>query len=255
MREHFADFITSGGVSFKHARGESVERGREFHTHHEIIYFLGGDAVFISERIHIALEPGMIAIIPKDTYHRVVVDGDSYHRALFHFSSGYPEELEPLFASPTVVRETESARAILNRLTEYAERGGGAAILPHALVMLLDELSRVAKESAEVHSAAVREAIKFVSENCEKKISVVDVAAACKISESSIAHVFKNEMNISLYRYIIQKRLATAHMRIESGESATAVAYECGFGDYSGFYKQYKKTFGTPPSAAKPKVK
>ena len=252
MNSIFSDFIISDTVNFKHARGESVERGREFHTHHEIIYFLGGKAELISESLNTPLEAGMIVVIPKDTYHRVIVKDSSYHRALFHFSEGYPEEFEPLFAEISVVRETEMTRTVLQRLSEYAGIGGGASILPHALVMLLDGISAAVTETAsKALSDTVRRAISFVGDSYGKKITVNDVAAACKTSQSSISHIFKKEMNISLYRYIIQKRLLIAHKRIEGGESATAVAYECGFSDYSGFYKQYKKAFEKPPKRKK----
>ena len=39
-----------------------------------------------------------------------------------------------------------------------------------------------------------------------------------------------------------------AHHKIADGELASAAALECGFRDYSGFYKQYKKLFNQSPS-------
>jgi AraC-like DNA-binding protein len=58
----------------------------------------------------------------------------------------------------------------------------------------------------------------------------------------------QKEMYISIHKFIVKKRLIQAHHRICAGEAVTVVAMECGFQDYSGFYKQYKKAFGFPPS-------
>jgi AraC-like DNA-binding protein len=55
-------------------------------------------------------------------------------------------------------------------------------------------------------------------------------------------------MNISVYQYMLRKRLILAQQKIRDGESATAAAMLCGFNDYSSFYKQYKKLFGVSPS-------
>ena len=34
-------FVISDDVTFKYAKGASVESGKEFHAFHEIIYFMG----------------------------------------------------------------------------------------------------------------------------------------------------------------------------------------------------------------------
>ena len=49
-------------------------------------------------------------------------------------------------------------------------------------------------------------------------------------------------------QYIISKRLAKARKMIRRGERPTAVSAECGFGDYTTFFRNYKKYFGYSPS-------
>ena len=63
------------------------------------------------------------------------------------------------------------------------------------------------------------------------------------MSVSTFTQSFKRDMNISVYQYILRKKLILARQRIHEGESATAAAMSCGFNDYSSFYKQYKKMF------------
>ena len=55
-------------------------------------------------------------------------------------------------------------------------------------------------------------------------------------------------MHISIYKYILQKKLIRAHKLISEGTNAVDAALLCGFNEYSGFYKVYKKHFGFSPS-------
>ena len=95
---------------------------------------------------------------------------------------------------------------------------------------------------------AVLNAIRFINENLYSPIAIDEIAKACMISPSSLAHLFKKELGISPYKFIVKKRLISAYQRIQEGEPATLAAIECGFNEYSGFYKQYKKMFGVSPN-------
>lgn len=55
-------------------------------------------------------------------------------------------------------------------------------------------------------------------------------------------------MNIPIRKYVIKKRLILAHSKILKGELSSVAAIECGFNDYSGFYRQYKKMYDITPS-------
>ena len=47
--------------------------------------------------------------------------------------------------------------------------------------------------------------------------------------------------------YIIYKRISCAQTLLEAGMSATEAALTVGFGDYSSFYRAYKKITGHSP--------
>lgn len=52
-------------------------------------------------------------------------------------------------------------------------------------------------------------------------------------------------MNMPIYRYITKKRLAEAHKLIAGGASLSYAAQNSGFGDYSCFYRLYRKYYGS----------
>ena len=53
MKNIEAKYIVNDTITFKYAKGVSSEIGKEFHAFHEIIYFMGGNAKFISENMYI----------------------------------------------------------------------------------------------------------------------------------------------------------------------------------------------------------
>lgn len=252
MKELFAQYIHTENITFKHARGPSVASGKEFHMYHEIILFLEGDAELITENYHTRLQPKTLIVIPKETYHQVVINGnkDNYYRCLFNF--------DDIPALQSVIENSMCCQATfpVTRNIEYlfeilmSDRDNKQLLLPAVLSILLSEIPQnAARQSAETsQNAVVAAALQYINDHLCDDITIDTIARHCNTSPSSLSHTFKNEMNIPLHRFIIKKRLVAAHHKIESGESAYAAAINSGFNDYSGFYKQYKKMFGFPPS-------
>lgn len=244
----FSNHIQAPELLFKHARGVSDRSGREFHAFDEIIYFLDGEAEFISERLHMPLSPDTLIVIPKQTYHQLVIHGDPqrYHRCLLQFSA--PDTPDGI----TAIRGDREIAYLFGKLMSAAEARDPAAprLLCAVLTLLLSALKdkQPLADGTYAQNPLVRQALHYINRNLAGPLSLPEIAGACSVSPSTLSHVFKAEMNLSLHQFIIKKRLMRAFHRIASGQSATAAALECGFRDYSAFYRQYKKHFGTAPS-------
>ena len=74
------------------------------------------------------------------------------------------------------------------------------------------------------------------------------LAAHFYLSRSQFGRVFKNITGTSPWDYITAKRLIAAKSMIEKGAGAKKAADDCGFGDYSNFYRAYVKRFGKKPT-------
>ena len=70
-------------------------------------------------------------------------------------------------------------------------------------------------------------------------------------SRSYLNRIFKDSTGSTIWDYVILKRLMSARALIQNGKPALAAASECGFADYSSFYRQYKQQFGTSPAKDK----
>ena len=252
----FSDYIRAEGILFKHARGTSDRSGKEFHVYHEIILFLDGDGEFISEKLHMRLKPGTLLLIPRETYHQLVIHGDQerYYRCVLQFDE--QAELSGLtegFSQTVLTLEADQEiRYLFDKLigASEGEQDRAVRVLRAVLVLLLDgilpKLRTTREESSQ--NPVIRLAVDYINRNLAEPLTIGQVARVCNVSASTLSHIFKREMHTSVHRFIVNKRLISAYHRISGGEASTAAAAACGFGDYSGFYKQYKKAFGVPPS-------
>jgi AraC-like DNA-binding protein len=141
--------------------------------------------------------------------------------------------LSPIFFFEKTEREAEiitPKNAILSNLS---------ALLGSVNVAFLNKSNRDTEESG---------IIAFVNENLTKDISITDIAAFVHLSPSQLSRVFKALTGTSVYEYILTKRLILFHEKKRQGKSAIKASSECGFHDYSAFYRLYKKRYGVSPT-------
>ncbi len=65
-----------------------------------------------------------------------------------------------------------------------------------------------------------------------------------EISKPQLCRIFKKATGTNMGQYITVKRLVTARKLLHDGAKPTTVYSECGFGNYSTFYRAYVKNFG-----------
>lgn len=255
MKQVFKHYIKADNVIFKYASGESEKTGKEFHTYNEIILFLEGDAELIGENIHTKIAPNTLIVIPKETYHQVIIKNnpENYLRCTLNFFDN--DDIKSLTQNLEQIKLLEydsDFTYIFEKLINYSknENSVSQSALKAYLTLILCEI--INKKDVFIKEISqnpiITSVISHINENLSKNITISEIAKTHNVSPSSLSHLFKKEMNISIHKYIIKKRLITAHHQINSGLPSTAVALECGFNDYSGFYKQYKTMFGYPPS-------
>ena len=253
MQNKFLIELENEGFYFKYAKGDSSRNGKEFHLFYEIILFLGGKAELISETVNTTLMPNTLVVIPKETYHQVKIlgDPDDYLRCIINFHENSTTLTDDRFKRIGVYNFSTDLEHLFDTLIAIAQNNQDVSpTLPNSLldVILYEILQQRQITAAKTLSDTTLCAIRFIENNIQNEITVGKVALACRVSVSTLAHTFKDEMNISVYKYTLQKKLLAAHDKIASGVPTTVAAIECGFNDYSGFYKQYKKMFGFLPS-------
>lgn len=255
MTNLFKHYIKTDNIIFKYAAGPSEKDGKEIHTFNEIILFLKGDALLIGENIHTKIEPNTLIVIPKETYHQVIINDnpENYLRCTLSFFDNIQTEKILKDINQIHLLECDlDFSYIFEKLIKNAkcETSVSQDVLNAFLTLILFEIKNkkdnFIKETPQTEF--ITAVINYINQNLDKSVSISKIAKQCNTSQSSLSHIFKKEMNISIHKYIIKKRLILAHHKIKDGTAATTAALESGFKDYSGFYKQYKNMFGYPPS-------
>lgn len=88
-----------------------------------------------------------------------------------------------------------------------------------------------------------------------KKIKAADLAKSINLSESRLAHIFKEETGVPVRQFLLWLRLNDAVKLITNGASYTDAAYDAGFADAAHLTRSYKKMFGLTLSHAVNKSK
>lgn len=89
--------------------------------------------------------------------------------------------------------------------------------------------------------------VAYINENLAEDLTLDRLAEVCYISKSYLSHQFKQYTGLSIYQFIIKKRLTVARNMIQEGTPVTEACMTCGFSDYSNFHRSFKKEFGVSP--------
>ena len=87
--------------------------------------------------------------------------------------------------------------------------------------------------------------LKYINDNCEKRLSNEQLAALFGYHPNYLSHLVLSQTGISLHKYIIKCRIMRAIDRLQTTDlTANQIAFLSGFGDYNHFLKYFKKITG-----------
>ena len=87
----------------------------------------------------------------------------------------------------------------------------------------------------------------YIQDHLQEHLSLDELAKKFFVSKYHIAHVFKDNIGLSVHQFITKKRLKLCQEAISGNMSITEAYHKFGFGDYSSFYRAFKKEYGISP--------
>lgn len=257
MKNYFTNKQTYNQISFCHSRSPQIEE-REIHTYHEILFYEDGDATFLTATFRKTLKKDTLLVIPKETYHYIdtkaperftrlkisfpdVPELNALTASLRDIKIIYPVTDSMLFALKKICMATKNTADANAKFTAY-----GAFLM---LLAEVDSSGEAVVPRPREGNNIISECIDMINKNLKKDISISTISKDLNVSPSSLTHTFKKEMGISIHKYVLQKRLIRAKKLIEAGHKPTKIYFDCGYQDYSAFYKAYLNLFGHPPSS------
>ena len=245
--------------------------GVEVHHHdfYEVYYLLGGEVEYWVDGRILKMRPGDLLLINPLELHRPVPSEDSrvYERIVLWIDKEYLEShtgLSRCFdmehpGHSHLLHTTSAERPGLtermgNLVREFYSRDLGAEQAAYGLFLqLMVQINRIAlradsqQEDARQLSGTVQAAISYITENLSQPMTLESVAEQVYVSKYHLSHAFSREVGVSLYRYILLRRLILARQLLTEGEPAGQVSRSCGFSDYTSFYRAFRSEYGISP--------
>ena len=237
----------------------------DIHTHdtYEIFCYLSGNAKYFVEGNTYPLKPGDILIMKKAEAHSLLIHSTlPYGRIVIHFNSdAIAESIRPKIVDfldnrPLGTKNRFSASLFkgtnwiyyLRKVCEIKNKGEASVYLSVLLSELcshFDEIKEQAPVSGEI--VDIVNIVKYINENLTNDLTLDIICDHFFISKSHINRKFKKIIGTTVWEYIITKRLLLAKELLKNHVLPTEVYLECGFKDYSTFFRAYKSKFGVSP--------
>ena len=271
--------IYKKGDIYLHHTVDKSPKDSDFPTHAhrccELFYFISGNGFYTVEGTDYPLTPGCVLIMRYGEVHKLHISSDEkYERITFHFPLSMIEEnpwcadLAKLFTERPIGKgnlfcgnadsvafiDTCMRRMCRENVASEEER---LALMFSNLTAVLSELRNIENGNAkelnitisveDATNEIVGSVITYINAHLTEDWTLDTLEQKFFFSKSYINRAFKQSTGSSIWDYVVLKRLLVARTLLREGKNATVAAAECGFRDYSSFYRQYKRRFGISP--------
>lgn len=246
----------------------------DFHEHafYEIFFFLSGDVSYVIEGRTYQLRPGDILLTDNRDIHKPDIRrGKPYERFVIWIEPDFLTRTNDMGADLTacftdaslkqykLIRPESSVLSHLKGICEKmlrcrdSQEFGSSTLSYIYLVEFLVYLNRAYFATSEdirkdvTENEKINELVSYINDHLADDLTLDRLADACYISKSHLAHQFKTYTGLTLYQFIIKKRVTVARNLIREGEPVMEACTKCGFNDYSNFLKAFKREFGRSP--------
>lgn len=238
----------------------------------EVFFCLsGGKSFLIGGQIYDVRDNDVFVINQYEVHKITYESGVEFHRYVFQIS--------PEFLHNCSTRETDLSKCFYphkygfdhrvhlseedvgkmkKRLERLSEDGGyGDDLIKHSIMTeILVDINRaiIEREGVDIRShshKAVNLAMDYINNNFGEHMTLESVAKASYLSVNQLCRLFSEHCGTTVAKYITSKRITEAKKMLAAGKSVTETAMLCGFGDYSGFIRVFKKNVGVTPGKYK----
>ncbi len=242
------------------------------HDFYECYLFISGNVSYYIEGKTYTLIPGDIILVDTTELHQLIVKDHSvpYERIVLWINKQFLDNLSTdktnlseCFSSKedNVIRLSfelqQNIRTILHKLISIDNYEGiGSDILYKAYIIeLFVQLNMILKHSLikpdlEIKkSLLLNDIIEYINDHIDEEIPVDRLSEHVFLSKYHLLREFKKQSGTTIHKYIVQKKLILAKELILKGIPVLDVYKQCGFGDYSNFFRAFKKEYGVTPKS------
>lgn len=262
------DIIQAGmPMEIHYSTKRSTERFPALHTHefYELYLFLKGEATYIVEDYAHVMSPGDLLIVPPGKFHRAAFDDlhKPYERLLVYVSMDTLQRIQvPGFSAAERIQAMASARAYCRplppedveawlRLYRDASTQRPAQLLSAMcqLGMLIARLCDQDQTAEEVLPATgvIGPIIAYINDHYREELTLELLSQQFYMTQTHLSHLFRRYARLSVHQYITAKRMMLARTLLDQGATPQEASAQCGYQDYSSFYRAFVKAEGQSP--------
>ena len=175
-----------------------------------------------------------------------------FHYILFDLEGADDELLNYLNHLPDKLNFQKST-ALRARFDEILALSLGGSLEASLLIKakLLEIIYEFQKRSnPSFYNKHITKAIRYMEENFAQNIKVKEIAEHLHISESSLFHQFREQMNLTPVAYLTRIRILKGqYYLLNTNQSVAQIGTRCGFGSISYFSYVFQKQTGLSPTA------
>ena len=254
------------GLRLAYGRFEHPNSSRQNMHHHnrscEILFIHQCKGVFHVEGSAYPVRSGdLILIQPGETHYMEVDPSVPYDRTVIRFhttllDSMDPERtiLRPFFCRQigkrNLYRQDKLSGTDWSKIMENMRSDPSRQNILFRLLTLLEQLGEAfARPYQESQKESMEYRImQYIKEHLHENITTQTLCQQFFISRTQLHQRFISATGISVGKYIAARRMYRAQELIRQGSKPTEVYTQCGFRDYSTFYRAYLKFHGHSPS-------
>ncbi len=240
------------------------------HDFYECFFFISGNVTYYIEGKTYDLKPGDIVLVNTTELHQLSVKDHSvpYERIVLwidkSFLSGFTTEKTDLSScfytkKDNVIRlnleQQQKIKTILHKILSIEKYTGmGSDLLYKAyFIELFVQLNMffmynsIPPDTDIKKSTMITDIIEYINNHLDEEITLDRLSEYVYLSKYHLIREFKKHSGTTIHKYIIQKKLIHAKELILKDVPITNVYKQCGFGDYSNFFRSFKKEYGVTP--------
>ena len=189
------------------------------------------------------VHPGHYHIQKKNTYQSGPIASDTPKYLYVHFLAEWTDERARMIPK----RGEFDIQSLMPLMVELDAMSHTECTVAERASKFLELLTNLYRGSTTVTPACM--IAEYIGKNYLGGITLDSIAAHFHFSKNHIINIFKKEYGITPFEYVNNLRIKKAEWLLEATvKTAQVIALECGFNNYSHFYKSFYGVNGVSPT-------
>ena len=247
------------------------------HPFYEFYYFLRGDVHILYDGVEYEMAPHTLVVFVPHAFHGIHARSrEPFERYIVHFTEDLiaPRRRAVLMGNLPTLKKLRSGGCdaphilpqaqklgMLEIMREYEALSGFSEPARSAMVGVLTEnlltrylLACVNPDNIALPSSyhpgeqELSPSLAYIHQTLRSPFRLDELCARFHLSKSRMNSLFRSQLNITPMEYVTQRRVHYAQQLLLNGVPAAQSGELAGFGDYTGFFRAYRKILGRSPS-------